>query len=230
LLFIEKLLHRTFRNSNRLGVKRFYDANSIPVTLDLEENFDQIRAEYNRIIKRYDDLAPFQKISPHQTYISNDDRWKLFFLKGAGLWFQRNCREMPATANIIRKHAYVISAYISILGPRKKLNPHAGPYSGVLRLHLALDIPDPRKCYIDVGGERGYWEEGKCILFDDTYEHTATNNTDELRAVLFMDIAKPMSRHMMWLNWCIIKISRFFPYVFIPYFRHKRWEKEFYDL
>lgn len=225
---IERFVQRWFRNGNTLGVNKFYDPKSIPITTDLEENFHLIRDEYKKIIKRYDDLAPFQTISPHQKYISDDDKWKLYFLKGAGLWFRRNCREMPVTTRIISKHAYIISAYVSVLGPRKRLNPHAGPYSGVLRLHLGLDIPDPRKCYIDVGGERGYWEEGKCILFDDTYEHTATNNTDKLRAVLFMDVAKPMSKPLMLLNRFIIKVSRFLPYVFIPYLRHKKWERKFF--
>lgn len=219
-----------FRYHNKLGVKRFYDAGSIPIAVELEEKFDLIQAEYKDILKRYDDLAPFQTISPHQTYISNDDRWRLFFLKGAGLWFRRNCNRMPHTSQILRKHAYIISAYISILGPRKRLNPHTGPYSGVLRLHLALDIPHPRRCWIDVGGERGYWKEGKCILFDDTYEHTAVNNTDDLRAVLFMDVAKPLPLPLVWINRFIIKISRIFPYVWIPWRRHKKWEKKFYRI
>jgi len=228
LIFIERMVRPWFRRHNKLGVKRFYDAGSLPITAELEEKFDLIRAEYRDILKRYDDLAPFQTISPHQTYISNDDRWRLFFLKGAGIWFRRNCNMMPHTNQILRKHAYIVSAYVSILGPRKRLNPHVGPYSGVLRLHLALDIPHPRRCYIDVGGKRGYWEEGKCLLFDDTYEHVAVNNTDALRAVLFMDVAKPLPLPLMWLNQFIIKISRIFPYVWIPWRRHKQWEKKFY--
>jgi len=196
--------------------------------MDLEENFPAIQAEYKSIIRRYEDFAPFQDISPHQTYISNDDRWRLFFLKGAAMWFRKNCALMPQTTTILRKHPNIVSAYISVLGPRKKLNPHSGPYSGVLRLHLALDIPHPHRCYLSVGGKRAYWREGKCLLFDDTYEHYAVNNTDQLRAVLFMDVIKPLPIPLAWLNIFIIYISRVFPYVLIPYLRHKRWEKKFF--
>ena len=228
LLILEKLIQPWFRGKNTLGVKRFYDSDAVPITRDLEESFKDIRKEYDRIIQRYDDFAPFQTISPHQTYISDDDKWRLFFLKGARIWFKKNCKLMPVTTAILKRHPYVISAYISVLGPRKKLNPHSGPFSGVLRLHLALDIPHPHRCYLQVRGERAYWREGHCLLFDDTYEHCAVNNTDELRAVLFMDVLKPLPRPLNWLNYFIVWISRVFPYVFIPYFRHKRWEKRFF--
>jgi beta-hydroxylase len=228
LLLLDKLKQPWFRGKNTLGVKKFYDADTVPITCDLESNFKDIRKEYDRIIKRYDSLALFQDISPHQTYISNDDKWRMFFLKGAAIWFRKNCKLMPVTSSILRRHPYVISAYVSVLGPRKKLNPHSGPYSGVLRLHLALDIPHPHRCYMMVGGKRGYWREGRCLFFDDTYEHWAVNNTDDIRAVLFMDVLKPLPRPLNWLNYFIVYTSRVFPYVFIPWFRHKRWEKKFF--
>ena len=79
-----------------------------------------------------------------------------------------------------------------------------------------------------VGGKRAYWREGHCLFFDDTYEHWAVNNTDELRAVLFMDVLKPLPRPLNWLNYFIVYVSRVFPYVFIPWFRHKRWERKFF--
>ena len=211
-----------------MGAKEYYDPSLIPVSDELEKRFPEIKYEYDEIIKRYDDFAPFQTISPHQTYISNDDKWRLFFLRGAGIWFRRNCSMMPITHSILKRHPNVVSAYISVLGPRKKLNPHAGPYSGVLRLHLALDIPHQQRCYIDVNGERAHWEEGKCLLFDDTYEHSATNNTDKLRAVLFMDVLRPLPAHLSALNRAIVKISRIFPYVWVPWRRHKRWERDFF--
>ena len=192
----------------------------IPVSEELEKNFPEIRREYDEIIKHYDNFAPFQSISPDQTYISNDDKWRLFFLKGAGIWFKRNCLSMPITHSILKRHSNVVSAYISVLGPRKKLNLHAGPYSGVLRLHLALDIPHQQRCCLSVNGQRTHWEQGRCLFFDDTYE---------LRAVLFMDILKPLPWHLNFLNKAIIKIARIFPYVWIPWRRHKRWEKDFYN-
>ena len=229
MLIVERLLQRWFRQRNLLGVKEFYDPHLMPVASDLEDSFSDIKREYDEVIKRYDDFAPFQTISPHQTYISNDDRWRLFFLRGAGIWFRRNCRLMPVTHKILKRHPYVISAYVSVLGPHKRLNPHAGPYSGVLRLHLALDIPDENRCHITVNGQRRHWEQGKCLMFDDTYEHWAANDGDGLRSVLFMDVMKPLPKGLAFVNMAIIKIARVFPYVVVPWWRHKRWERNFYE-
>jgi aspartyl/asparaginyl beta-hydroxylase (cupin superfamily) len=229
VLIVERLLQRWFRQRNLLGVKEFYDPHLMPVASDLEDSFLDIKREYEEIIKRYDDFAPFQSISPHQTYISNDDRWRLFFLRGAGIWFKRNCALMPVTHDILKRHPYVVSAYVSVLGPRKRLNPHAGPYSGVLRLHLALDIPNEDRCHITVNGQRRRWKQGKCLLFDDTFEHWAANDTDELRSVLFIDVLRPLPRGLALVNIAIVKAAWLFPYIFIPMWRHKRWEKKFYQ-
>jgi ornithine lipid ester-linked acyl 2-hydroxylase len=97
---------------------------------ELEDNFPVIQAELKEILKRYDDFAPFQSISPDQIYISNDDKWRMFFFKAAGISFGRNQNFAPETFKILNKHKDVISAYISVLGPRKMLMPHEGPWSG----------------------------------------------------------------------------------------------------
>ena len=50
-----------------------------------------------------------------------------------------------------------------------------------------------------------------------------------LRAVLFLDILRPLPQPWKFINWFILKASILFPYVWIPYFRHKKWEKAFYS-
>ena len=100
-LFVEKLLQPLYRKYNQWGDQEIYLPSLFPGTFDLENKFSDIRFEYNRLIKRYDDFAPFQEISPHQMEISNDDKWRLFFLKGANIWFPKNCEQMPKTAKII---------------------------------------------------------------------------------------------------------------------------------
>jgi beta-hydroxylase len=227
-LFIEKLLKKKFRKYCLIGDKKFFDPYIFPVAKELEDNFTIIKQETEEILKRYNDLTPFQLISPAQTYISNDDKWRLFFFKAANINFKKNQKLAPKTMEIINKHKEIISTYISVLGPHKMLNPHEGPWSGVLRMHLGLIIPDENKCMLINGGEKYYWKEGKTVLFDDTYEHVAVNGTDKLRAILFIDIMRPLPQPWKFINWAILKLSLLFPYVWVPYFRHKRWEKEFY--
>ena len=178
-LWIEKLLHKPFHKHSLLGDKKFFDSHSVPVAKDLEDNFGDVQAELKEILKRYDGFAPFQNISPDQTYISNDDRWRMFFFKAAGVNFGRNKQFAPKTMAILDKYPEVISAYISVLGPLKMLNPHNGPWSGILRMHLGVVVPGKDKCTLINGGETYCWEEGKTVLFDDTYEHVAINDTNE---------------------------------------------------
>jgi beta-hydroxylase len=227
-LWIERLLKKPFHKYCLLGDKKFFDPYSFPVAKELEDNFPAIQAELKDILKRYDDFAPFQSISPDQTYISNDDKWRMFFFKAAGVNFGRNQQFAPKTFEVLNNHKYVVSAYISVLGPHKMLMPHEGPWSGILRMHLGVVIPGNKECTLVNGGEKYHWEEGKVVLFDDTYEHIAVNETDQIRAILFLDLMRPLPQPWKFINWAILRLSVLFPYIWIPYFRHKRWEKRFY--
>jgi beta-hydroxylase len=227
-LWIERLLKKPFHKHCLLGDKRFFDPYYFPVAKELENNFAVVQAELKEILKRYDDFAPFQSISPDQTYISNDDKWRMFFFKAAGVNFGRNQDFAPETFKILNKHKDVISAYISVLGPKKMLMPHEGPWSGILRMHLGVVIPGDRQCTLVNGGEKYHWQEGKTVLFDDTYEHIAVNETDTIRAILFLDVMRPLPQPWKFINWAVLRTSVLFPYIWVPYFRHKRWEKKFY--
>ena len=58
--------------------------------------------------------------------------------------------------------------------------------------HLALIVPDDGKhSWLTVAGVKIPWEEGKGILFDDTFEHSARNGAREDRVVLIVDIFRP---------------------------------------
>jgi aspartyl/asparaginyl beta-hydroxylase (cupin superfamily) len=55
--------------------------------------------------------------------------------------------------------------------------------------HLPLIIPE--KCFIRVGFETREWNVGEILVFDDTLEHEARNDSDELRVVLIFDVWNP---------------------------------------
>jgi aspartyl/asparaginyl beta-hydroxylase (cupin superfamily) len=59
-----------------------------------------------------------------------------------------------------------------------------------LLVHLALVIPPG--CGFRVGGETRPWREGEAWIFDDTIEHEAWNDSDELRVILICDIWSPL--------------------------------------
>jgi aspartate beta-hydroxylase len=81
------------------------------------------------------------------------------------------------------------SAFFSLLKPRTRIPPHTGVTNTRAIVHLPLIVPD--SCGFRVGGETRLWREGEAFAFDDTIEHEAWNDSDELRAVLIFDVWNP---------------------------------------
>ena len=60
-----------------------------------------------------------------------------------------------------------------------------------LRNHLSIDIPEPKAAKIRVGNEWRYWDQGKSMAFDDSYEHEVMHKGNRLRVILSVDIWHP---------------------------------------
>lgn len=226
---IEKFFRPIFRKFSTLGNKVFFDNKDFPIAEVLEENYEIIKAEFEKMQARVDEFAPFQDISPDQIYISNDDKWKMFFLKAGKIRFERNCLEFPETMKILDSDKNIVSAYFSVIHANKMLMPHEGPWCGVLRMHLGIKIPTDGKGCILVADKKEYrWEEGKVVVFDDTYEHFAVNLSSDYRVVLFLDHMRPLPVPLSWINHFVVYMARFLPYFKEPIKRHKKWEERFY--
>ena len=78
------------------------------------------------------------------------------------------------------------------LPPGGKLNRHRDPFAGSLRYHLGLMTPNDDACFIEVVGRRYSWRDGEGVVFDETFIHSAQNDTDQNRVILFCDIERPM--------------------------------------
>lgn len=221
-----------FHDNCLIGDKPFFDKKLLRATGVLEAAHPFIRHEVEHLLKRYDELAPFQTLSPDQESLTKGDNWKFFFLKCARFRFRKNIRLMPETMKAIDKYPEIVSAYLSILAPGASLAPHRGPWAGVLRAHLGVIIPPPNRWgvrpHIIVAGQRYEWREGEVVFFDDTYQHEAHNPTDNFRVVLFMDILRPMKQPWHQINKFISLCVWMFPYFWVPYLNHRRWEKFFY--
>ena len=118
------------------------------------------------------------------------------------------------------------TAWFSILAPGKHIPPHRGLYAGVLRYHLGLVIPEPKQqCRIRVEDQVHHWDEGRGMLFDDTYDHEVWNDTDGVRVILFMDVLRPLPPPLALLNKLIIKGIALSPYVQDAKKNQEKWER-----
>jgi beta-hydroxylase len=80
-------------------------------------------------------------------------------------------------------------AGFSRLAPHTHVKPHAGWAASVYRMHLPLVVPPG--CRLRVAAETRTWQEGRCLIFDDTVEHEAWNDSDLSRGVLLLDFLRP---------------------------------------
>ncbi len=166
---------------------------AFPFTAELEKNWKAIRQELDEVLKERELIPAFQQVSPDQKNIAFGDHWKTFIFFGFGYRVDDNCAKCPFTARLLEGAPGLLNAWFSILAPGYHVPPHRGVTKGLVRVHLGLKIPaDRTSCYIRVDQEICVWEEGKCITFDDTFEHEVYNNTDEERVVLFLDFKRPM--------------------------------------
>jgi beta-hydroxylase len=212
-----------------VGNPPIYDNATFPWTGEIEREWQLIRAELNKVLTRKDDLPGFHEISTDVMQTSNDRGWKTFMLAGYGVTSARNIAACPETWRICQKIPGLLTVMFSILEPGKHLAAHRGAYKGVLRLHLGLIVPEPHsELGIRVENDIYRWEEGKVVIFDDAFEHEAWNRTPHTRVVLFVDFVKPLKMPARFLNWLLLKLAIFTPFIREGTENQKKWEQRFY--
>ena len=225
---ITRLVDRFLASQSLLGDPPIFDTSDFPWVGLLEERWEAIREEGERLLQERELIPAFHQISPDQKRISKGDAWKTFFLYGFGRRSETACRRCPETAKILEQIPGMLTAWFSILAPGYHIPPHRGPTKSFLVCHLGLIVPKEReKCYLRVEDHILHWEEGKCFIFDDTFEHEVRNETDEYRVVLLLHVERPMRwpgklAARFWLN--LIKLS---PYFKDGYRNMKRWEERY---
>ncbi len=132
--------------------------------------------------------------------------WKRFYLKWYGTALPSAREHCPETVRLLESIPSVKAALFALLPPGGKLGGHRDPFAGSLRYHLGLSTPNSPKCRIYVDGHPLHWKDGEALVFDETYIHSALNETDEPRIVLFCDVVRPLhTRAMRALNGVVMR-------------------------
>jgi len=214
---------------SKVGNPSIYDKAVFPWTRAIEGEWRVIQAELHRVLTRKDELPGFHELASDVSTISTDRGWKTFLLAGYGYRSENNIGLCPETWRICQNIPGLITVMYSILEPGKHLPPHRGPYNGVLRLHLGLVVPEPRdQLGIRVEDQLYRWREGEVVVFDDAYEHEAWNRTSQTRVVLFVDFRKPLRFPANVVNWLLLHLAMFTPFIREGMDNQKAWEKKFY--
>jgi ornithine lipid ester-linked acyl 2-hydroxylase len=177
----------------------FYDAKNFEFTTHLERNWRVIQQELQQLGDRH--FIPWKETALYET------GWDVFGLYAFGQRIDENCQRCPQTTQIVEAIPGLITAAFSSLKPQTHIKPHIGYHydyidgqltrmelnDTVLRCHLGLIVPPtytPFGCAIRIGEELENWQEGQCLVFDDTVEHEAWNRSQGTRIVLLIDFKK----------------------------------------
>ncbi len=183
-----------------LAPTNFFDRAQFPWIEALEAQTDAIRAELLQALAADTGFEPYLTYSadqPHNQFaeLNNSLRWSVLHLLKDGERVELNAGRCPATMAALaglpqpQQPGRTPNAMFSLLKPHTRIPAHVGVSNARLVVHLPLIVPP--NCGFRVGNDVIAWEEGKAIVFDDTIEHEAWNDSDELRVVLIFDIWHP---------------------------------------
>jgi ornithine lipid ester-linked acyl 2-hydroxylase len=163
-----------------------HDPSRFPFVARLEAAWQLIQAELLAL-----ERTAFQESPDSLTTIAdgyNETGWQWYALYGGGPECAANRERCPTAAAACEAIPGLRNAGFSRFLPGTHLYPHCGEMTGVLRCHLPLLVPVGH-CGLRFGGEVVTWQTGRCLVFDDTFEHEAWNHTEQERVVLLATFA-----------------------------------------
>lgn len=178
----------------------FFQRADFPWLDAVEDATDAIRDEFLAVLSAEKGFTPYMTYRSDQPLnqwveLNNSPRWSAYHLIESGRANEANASACPLTMAALRgapqpdQPGRTPSAMFSLLRPKTRIPPHCGVSNVRLVTHLPLIIP--AGCGFRVGNDSREWVPGKAWVFDDTIEHEAWNDSDQLRVILMFDIWHP---------------------------------------
>ena len=165
----------------------------------LEAAAPAMHAEVEAILTNDASLSPYvvahENRPPGEHSLLNDPSWSAFYLWQDGVLVADNAARCPNTmaalAGLPIPHIAKRSPMVlfSVLRSKTHIPAHNGMLNTRLICHIPLIVPPD--CRLRVGNETRAVEFGKAMIFDDSIEHEAWNDSDETRVVLLFEIWRP---------------------------------------
>ncbi|GAB5370418.1 hypothetical protein AAMO2058_001491200 [Amorphochlora amoebiformis] len=189
----------------------FFDARKIDTCKRLQDNYETVNRELQRVLEaRKEQNEIFARVGDRrgEATLVQDGEWRDYALidDGGGTKTGSYSPEelCPQTVKLLNSidpirdcvHSKLGIAIFSCLAPGTHLIPHCGPTNLRLTCHLGLRIPEGVS--IKVGSESREWEEGKCLIFDDSYLHEVKHTGSEERIVLLVNMWHPAIDSSRW--------------------------------
>uniref|UniRef100_A0A8C0KTM5 Aspartyl/asparaginyl beta-hydroxylase n=1 Tax=Canis lupus dingo TaxID=286419 RepID=A0A8C0KTM5_CANLU len=166
----------------------------------LERNWKLIRDEGLAVMDKAKGL-----FLPEDENLREKGDWSQFTLWQQGRKNENACKGAPKTCSLLDKFPETTGCRrgqikYSIMHPGTHVWPHTGPTNCRLRMHLGLVIPK-EGCKIRCANETKTWEEGKVLIFDDSFEHEVWQDATSFRLIFIVDVwhpeLTPQQRHSL---------------------------------
>lgn len=180
----------------------FFPREHFPWLGILEEATDAIAEEALAVLRSGPaDFSPYVNVPPGMPVdewapLNRSMNWSIYSLWHDGAALAANQAACPKTSAVLAQlpmcdiPEHAPGAYFSVLKPHTRLPAHTGTTNTRSIVHLPLVIPPG--CRFRVGSQIRSWEKGKAWVFDDTIEHDAWNDSDQIRIILIFDIWNPL--------------------------------------
>ncbi|RQP22091.1 aspartyl/asparaginyl beta-hydroxylase domain-containing protein [Piscinibacter terrae] len=153
----------------------------------------QLEANFQTILDDYLSLADTDYL--HYTPPSMSRMWAVFLYTTMGVELQPVLGRCSKSFELIKSLPRVCLDYpwgdalLSVHASEAHLKAHCSVDNLRVRCHLGLRVP--KGCEMRVGTEIRQWQEGKALLFEDSFEHEVWNRGDARRAILIVDFWHP---------------------------------------
>ena len=169
-----------------LTAKAFHDPAEYQGVAKLEQAFGAIKDEFLK-------AHSLPRFGPHPQKLVDTGKWDAFHFYTYGRRIDQNHAACPQTSKVIDSIDGADSAgivYFSVLHDGTHIRAHNGVTNTRVRCQLCLAAAE-KGCEIRVGSETRSWVPGKCMIFDDSFEHEAWNHSGAERVVLIVDLWHP---------------------------------------
>ncbi len=177
----------------------FYDREDFAWVFALEAAAPLIRAELDALMATREGFRPYVEADPTRPNkghaLLDDPDWSAFHLYENGAAIAEQAARCPMTMALLeslplpRIAGRGPMALFSLLAPHTHIPPHWGMLNTRLIVHLPLIVPD--NCRLRVGNHERAVEPFKTMIFDDSIQHEAWNDSDAVRVVLLFEIWRP---------------------------------------
>ncbi|XP_020350011.1 aspartyl/asparaginyl beta-hydroxylase isoform X16 [Oncorhynchus kisutch] len=156
----------------------------------LERNWRTIRDEALSVMDKTTGL-----FVPEEENLREKGEWGQFTLWQQGKKAGEACHSVPKTCGLLERYPEATGCKrgqikFSVMQPGTHVWPHTGPTNCRLRMHLGLVIPKTG-CKIRCTNDTRAWEEGKVLIFDDSFEHEVWQDADSYRLIFIVDVWHP---------------------------------------